>query len=221
MNLRILLLAATGLLLGGPATAEVYKCRDANGQIEIANIPCPSGSNTVKTVRDEPVSEANRRQAEREVERMQEYVEKREAAQRADQAAEREVRKNSPSAAASNAPNAQNIDDCLRELEQKALPPGQRAQMESACRSGQPGNQPQYVPVPVAVYPGTYQGNPLGNCIQNVQRLTLLPAERSRRISQCEASYGNPPPPPHPHKPAPAKPAPRISCPTGSNCLQR
>jgi len=92
--------------------------------------------------------------------------------------------------------------------------------MESACRSGQPGNQPQYVPVPVAVYPGTYQGNPLGNCIQSVERLTLLPAERSRRISQCEASYGNPPPP-HPHKPAPAKPVPSITCPAGSNCRQR
>jgi hypothetical protein len=224
MNHWISLLALSALIATGPASAEVYKCRTADGRVEYANTPCPSGANTLKSVPDEKVSETNRLQAEREVERMRDYVEKREAAQRTENSAARQAAQAAPTAgsgANSGAGSNQSVDDCLRELDQQALPPVQRVQMESACRSRQPA-QPVYVPVPVPAF----GGNPLGRCIGEIEEQNLPPAERQRRISQCEARYAIPSQPPVASKPAPApaKPAPTISigCPPGDkNCPKR
>lgn len=141
------LVAAAALLGGGEAGAEVYKCRGADGRIEIANAPCPGGASTLKTLPDEKVSEVDRLRTEREVERMRTYVEQREAAQRADEAAERERQRLQPPAPPAN---ARSTDDCLRDLDRQALSPPLRQQMEAACR-GYPPSQPVYVPVPVAV----------------------------------------------------------------------
>lgn len=224
MNHWISLLLLPALALSAPVGAEVYKCRSGDGRMEITNTPCPSGANTVKTVRDEPVSEANRQQAEREVARMRDYVEKREAAQRADEAAERQNRSNQRQTTANTETPSRSVEDCLRELDRQALQPAQRAQMEAACR-GNP-QPPVYVPVPVPV--PAYGGNPLGNCIANVERLNLMPAERQRRISQCEGSYSAPARPVHEQErhpaPAPARTlgAPPSPCPPGSKgCARR
>lgn len=228
MNLWISLLALSALLATGPANAEVYKCRTADGRVEYANTPCPSGANTLKSVPDEKVSEASRLQAEREVERMRDYVEKREAAQRAESAAARQAAPATPNAggsASSGSGSNQSIDDCLRELDQQALPPLQRVQMESACRSRQPA-QPVYVPVPVPAFGGGFGGNPLGRCIGEIEGQNLPPAERQRRISQCETRYAIPSQPLVVNKPAPApaKPAPTMSIgcvPGDKNCPKR
>lgn len=220
----ISLLLLSAVAMSGPACAQAYKCRTADGRMEITNTPCPSGTNTVKTVREEPVSEASRQQAEREVARMRDYVDKREAAQNKEEAAERERQASQRQSATASEGNGRSVDDCLRDLDQQALQPAQRAQKEAACR-GNP--QPSiYVPVPA------YGGNPAGNCIANVERQALSPSERQRRINQCEGSYSlpaqhRPPPrpePDHEHHPAPA-PAkaigtPPAPCPPGArNCL--
>lgn len=226
MNHWISLFLLATLALSGPAGAEAYKCRNADGRMEITNTPCPSSANTVKTVREEPVSEASRQQAEREVARMRDYVEKREAEQRKEEAAEREQQASQRQAATASEGYGRSVDDCLRDLDRQALQPAQRTQMEAACR-GTP-QQPAYIPVPVPVY----GGNPVASCIANVQRQNLSPAERQRRISQCEGSYSlpaqhRPPPrPDHEHQaaPPPAKAigSPTASCPPGvKNCLRR
>ena len=88
--LRTSIAIATLISVSLPAGAEIYKCRLPNGKTEISNVPCPSGSGTVVARPDEPVSESSRRAAEQDVERMRNYVEKREAAQRADEAAQRD-----------------------------------------------------------------------------------------------------------------------------------
>lgn len=226
MQYWISLLLLTAVALSGPANAEAYKCRTADGRMEITNTPCPSGANTVKTVREEPVSEASRQQAEREVARMRDYVDKREAAQRKEETAERERQASQRQSATTNEGNNRSVDDCLRDLDQQALQPAQRAQKEAACRGNAP--QPVYVPVPV------YGDNPAANCIANAQRQNLSPSERQRRISQCEASYSLPsqhrpparpaPEPEHHPAPAPAKAigTPPAPCPPGArNCLGR
>lgn len=229
MNYWISLLALAALSSASPAGAEAYKCRTADGRVEIANIPCPAGANTLKTVSEEKIPEANRLQAEREVERMRDYVEKREAAQRADAAAERESQQRQAAADAGNSPAAsRSIEDCLRELDRQALPAMQRVAMESACRSN-PSSPPTYVPVPVPVYGGNLGGNPAGSCRQNVEHMNVSPAERDRLLRQCAGSYlpptppARPLPPPTPPAPAPSKaigPAPP-PCLPGTNCLRR
>lgn len=104
---------------------------------------------------DEPVSEASRRRAERDVERMRDYVEKREAVQRSEQKAEREEQAASQQQndSTSRSPRIYgNADDCLRDVAQMALDATQRIQMETECRSIV-NPQTVYVPVAVPYYP--------------------------------------------------------------------
>jgi hypothetical protein len=162
--LRIFITIATLISLSVPANADIYKCRLPDGKTEISNIPCPTGSGTVTARPDERVSEAARRAAEQDVARMRSYVEKREAVQRAEVAAEREARPASqPSTSSASRPQPQsgNSEECLRNVAQMVLETSQRAQMEADCRNiASP--PPVYVPVPVAVpaYPQPHHHHP-------------------------------------------------------------
>ncbi|UCV21684.1 DUF4124 domain-containing protein [Ferribacterium limneticum] len=161
--LRIFIVTFALISLPAPASAEIYKCRLANGKTEIANVPCPTGSGTVTVRPDEHVSEATRRAAEQDVERMRNYVEKREAVQRAEEAAEREERVASQRQqnTASRAPRQYgNTDECLRNIESMILEASQRAQMEAECRN-LVSPQPVYAPVGVPVYPQRHHVHPL------------------------------------------------------------
>ena len=136
------------------ASAEIYKCRLPNGKTEIANTPCASGSGTVTVRPDDHVSEASRLQAERDVERMRHYVEKREAIQQAEEAAERQERNRQQQAVAASRPSRQynSAEECRRDLDQMALEATQRALMEAECQ-GIARPQTVYVPVAVPTYP--------------------------------------------------------------------
>lgn len=150
-------IALAALLSATQASAEAYKCRGADGRLEITNTPCATGSSTVKAVPDDKVSEERRRAAERDAARMREYVDRNEARQRADAEAEREAQKQQPAATAPNPPN--KIDACLAELDRQALTASQRAQGEASCR----GTSAVYVPLPVVVphrYPAYPQPQP-------------------------------------------------------------
>lgn len=164
--LRIFIATLALISLPSPASAEIYKCRLPNGKTEIANVPCATGSGTVTVRPDEHVSEISRRAAEQDVERMRNYVEKREAAQRADEAAEREAQR----AASQQSRNSSagrprlygNAEECLRNVEAMVLEASQRSQMEAECRNLVSSPQPVYVPVgvPVPVYPQRHHVHP-------------------------------------------------------------
>jgi hypothetical protein len=230
MSIRLALFALFALTGLGNAHADIYKCRTSDGRVEIANTPCASPTSTLKSSREEPVSEASRQQAERDVARMRDYVDKREAAQRADAAAEREAQAQAQARqqAATNKSAGQPLDECLREVERQTLEANQRAQMEAACRANASA-APVYVPVPV--YGPVYgNDNPAGLCVQNVMRQNLPAAERQRRLAQCQGSsvsiqigtgHHPEPRPQPPVKPTPPA-APTLAtppCPAGkTNC---
>ena len=204
-------------LLALPAEADIYKCRLANGKTEISNAPCPSGSGTVTARPDDTVSAQNREQAERDVERMHNYVEKREAVQRADENTERARQAGERQAIAQQRVyDSASMDDCLRELAQQGIDGKRRAELEAICRA-KPKNEPSVVTVPVPVYGNNGGlGNGIGLCIQSVMRLNLPAAEQSRRVAQCQGNYSQPPvatPLPSPAEPRPetrpGKPCPR------------
>lgn len=124
------------LLVTLPAAADIYKCRQPGGRIEISNTPCAGGSNTVKTMPDDTVSEANRQQAERDNARMENYADKLEAKREADAKTERRAREKQQAAAAAYAgPSAASVEFCLHTLDRMALDSARRSEMESGCRA--------------------------------------------------------------------------------------
>lgn len=196
-------------LLALPVQADIYKCRLANGRTEISNAPCPSGSGTLTVRPDDTVSEANRQQAEREVDRMRSFVEKREAEQRSEEAAERQRQSSErQSVAQQRVYQSANMDDCLRELEQNPVEAARRAELEAICRA-KAKSEPTLVPVPV--FGGI--GNPVDACINHVMRLHLVPAEHNRRIALCQGQVVVPQVPPQPSGPPPSAKPPGKPCP--------
>lgn len=148
---RIILPLLAGLLLAPPVSAEIYKCRLPGGKVEISNSPCPGGSGTLAVRPEETVSEANRQQAERDVARMRNFVDRRESAQRAEAAAERQAQSQRQAAGSPPPLRYGDPDACLRDLAQQALEATQRAQLEAECRSLVRPPAPQQ---PVYVVPG-------------------------------------------------------------------
>ena len=206
------------LALSIDAGAEVYKCRLPDGQMEITNAPCPKGSGTVTVRPDEKVSEADRLQAEREVERMRLQADRMEAAQRAAETERIAAQKRNPAVNALPAAETRTVEECLHDVGQQALDAHQRAEQEAACRAGGRSSQPVYVPVPV------YAGNPISICIENVLRLKLPPAEQSQRLAQCQGHLAPPPPtisqPPTETGPAPVESSRVICPPNNKNCVR-
>lgn len=206
----IRLLGLLAALLAFPGYADIYKCRLPNGKTEISSSPCPTGSGTLAARPDETVPEQTRQQAERDVERMRNYVDKREAAQRAEATAERERLADERQAAAQQRVyQSDSMSECLRELELHPVEASRRAELEAICRA-KAKTEPAVVHVPVYGGPGFGSGVDL--CIQNVLRLRLGPAEQDRRMAQCQGNY-RPLPQPSP------QPAPRpVVKPGGKPC---
>ena len=227
----LLLAAVLALPLAGHA--EIYKCRLPGGQTEISNTPCGTAAATLGVRPDETVSAARREQAERDVERMRNFVEKREAAQRADDEAEsRRQAEVLEAHARQRVYQANTMDDCLAELDQQGVDSRRRAELEAICRAKpRPAPAPTVIPVPVAVpaYGHAGTGSGLSICIQNVMRLRLAPAEQSRRVDLCQAQYPAAPvipnaPPPgvlHPSTPSTGQSAYKPPCPRGDKFCVR
>lgn len=161
-----LLLSLLAAALPFAAPADVYKCRLPDGRSEISNTPCAAGA-TIKVRPEETVSEANREQAERDLARMRGYVEKREAAQRAETAGdlERQRLQANRRAASPIGGGYGNPDECLRDVAQMALGAAQRAQLEADCRQLVPPppttiGAPYPVVVPVYVTPPPHPSKP-------------------------------------------------------------
>ncbi|HEX9194482.1 MAG TPA: DUF4124 domain-containing protein [Azonexus sp.] len=141
---RIALLLLLGSTL--PVHAEVYKCRQPDGRTEISNSPCSGGSSTIKAIPDDAVSEASRRQAERDADRLEDYADKLEAERKGKEAAERKQLKEQQ-AAARQGPAPASVESCLRTLDRMVLDSSRRAELEEGCRTT--GSvQPVYVQDP-------------------------------------------------------------------------
>lgn len=119
------------LLLALPVSADIYKCRQPDGTTKISNSPCSGGAATLKTMPDDVVPEANRLQAERDADRLEEYADKLEAKRKADEAIERKE----------------------REKQQAAATAAAAAAAKAAAAQPTPQPVPYYYAVPVPVRP--------------------------------------------------------------------
>lgn len=149
--------ALIGCLIALPSLAEAYKCQLPGGGTEISSAPCAKGSSTLKTIQSEPVSEQNRREAERKVEQMRKEAEKLEAARLAEQPAKQEK----PAKGAEVTERKDDIvQECLRNLDRMAVDPARRAELEAGCRSRGMSGEPVYIPLPYFGGPGNSKPMP-------------------------------------------------------------
>lgn len=153
MKMPIVFLAS--LLLPYAASADIYKCRLTNGSTEISTSPCGSGSSTIKSIPADTVSEASRRQAERDAAQMEEHAARLEAKRLAQEESERKEREKQAAAAGlpPPAPSAASIESCLHTLDRMALDPNRRIEMENSCRNT------GAAPIPASLAPD-YSGVP-------------------------------------------------------------
>jgi hypothetical protein len=149
------------------ANADVYKCQQADGSIVISNTRCSTGASTVKSLPDNPISAAERANAEREVARQAEQANRLEARRLAREAAEKKERKakglpaiEEPVApvAEKAPPTSESLESCLAMLEKMPLDPARRSQMETDCRNtaqeeAAPKLDPNYPGGPAYVQP--------------------------------------------------------------------
>lgn len=125
------------------ANADVYKCQQPDGSVVISNTRCSTGASTVKTIPYNPISPADRANAQREIARQAEQANKLEAQRLAREAAEKKERKakglpvEEPVApvAVKTPPPPEGLESCLAMLDKMALDPTRRSQMETDCRN--------------------------------------------------------------------------------------
>lgn len=177
--IRPLVLLAAGWItaLPLPVSAEIYKCRLADGRVEISDTPCPAGS-TISVRRADSVSPEQRANAERELERMRDYVERREKLREQN---DNEEPKPARRTEDTPPPPQALVNECLQELERLSLSAGQRAQMDAECRK----NGRAFPAAPANASP-VVVGDSISRCLRNVELLNLPPHEREFRMRQCQ-----------------------------------
>lgn len=152
--------ALLAFLCCSPAFADAYKCRLADGSIEISNTPCKSGATTVSVRPDERVSESAREQTERETLRMRAYADKLEDKRES------------------------------RQEEAPAEPASKARSNEAELPQSVVVEQPVQVVVRSAAPSVPISGpDPLMVCLQNVQEHAKNSVERRKGIANCEATY--------------------------------
>ena len=127
---RTLLLAVLATAL--PAWGQAYKCRMPDGSTQISSSPCADGGTTVKTVEEEEVSDAARRKAEQEAERLRQKADSMEAERKADEAQER--RDAEADRKAAGLPSPASIQQCLNAVGRMNIDASRRAELESGCQ---------------------------------------------------------------------------------------
>lgn len=217
MNHLRLALLSLGLLTGTAALADIYRCRWPDGRTEIRSEPCPAGSRGEQH-REPAISPEQRAAAEREAERQRALLEARTTERAATETAD------SPSPAVNHAramettPPPALVEECLADLERRALSSGERAELETACR-----RTGRALPATPEAPSTTVVGNAVSRCIRNVEMMALSPAQRERRILQCQGLSApvvvRPPSATVPATPAkpPAEPAHAL-CRPGTDC---
>ena len=156
-------------LLAFSASADVYKCQQADGAIVISNTRCSTGASTIKSLPDNPISAADRANAQREAAKQAEQAKQLEARRLAREAAEKKERKTkglpeieeSPAptpVVAKAAPPSDSLESCLAMLDKMALNPARRNQMEIDCKNNAqeeapPTLDPNYPGGPAYVQP--------------------------------------------------------------------
>lgn len=152
------------LALAGPARADAYKCRTADGEVVISSAPCQAGSRTQAVQASEAIPAERKRQAEQDAERRKRELAGREAARAEEARREEESRRRQ--AADESARRERCLADAGREPD-----PQLRASLLAACHGQTPPppvvvRQPVYIPVPVVRRhpPPATPPCPGGNC---------------------------------------------------------
>lgn len=163
------------LFLAGaqPALAQVYKCKGADGKLQLSDRPCV-GAKSSEVVPDKwgSVSAEDRIAAQQRAARMQQSADAIDA--------ERASAKQESAAAASSAPppapalSTDHIRDCTRNVDRQLLTDEQRVRLVAACKSA---------PALTKEEEQTAEG-----CRRWVDRQLLSGEEKARRMAQCSGA---------------------------------
>lgn len=173
-----------------PATAQVYKCKGADGKLQFADRPCPS-STPGEVVPDKwgQVSEQQRREALQRFAREQNEasaIDSSRATQReqaARQAQTNAAAAEGTSAASSSARADQEaMNNCIKDVERRGASEKVKAEMMAACRSA--GAQQR----------ASGSSSLVSDCVKNVERSGASEKDKARQIARCHGGDVQPEP---------------------------
>jgi hypothetical protein len=177
------------------ASAEIFKCKGADGKIQFSDTPCKAG-NTSQVVPDRaPVTDQQRYEAQQRAQQMQNEAaaldgEKAAAisahqVQQQRQAAEADKKGAASKVAASD---AEAINACVRDVERRGASQNVKAEMIAACRTAGISQRSMGQSADV-----------VSNCVKRVERTGASEKEKARQLATCHgADVQTEPPRPRP-----------------------
>lgn len=174
---RVLLILVFVLTGGNSAIAQVYKCKGADGKLQLSDRPCV-GAKSTEVVPDKwgSVSAEDRAAAQQRAARMQQDADVIDT----ERASARQASTAISSSSASQPPPAatlstDHVRDCVRNVERQLLKPDERERLVAACRT---------TPAPTSVA----EQSSVDNCRREVDRQLLSGEEKARRMAQCSGA---------------------------------
>lgn len=182
-----ILFFAVQLIATGPAVADVYKCRGADGKTIISDTGCYGSSQTTSVRHSEfPTPQQQREALELHARRQQQLnsIEAANTAWRSQPASPSPVPVNPQQPQeGSQASDEEAIRQCIRDVERQGMPERRKVELITACRTAGLNQRAS----------GTGE-DAVSNCVRNVERTGATGSQKARQIAICHG--GDVPPEP-------------------------
>lgn len=211
------LLLVVMTITAAQATAEVFKCKGADGKIQFSDTACKAGNRSEVIPDRAPVTQQQHYEAQQRGQQMQNEAaaldgekvaaQVSQQAQQQRQEAETE-RKLAASKAAVN--DADAVAACVRDVERRGASQNVKAEMLAACRTAG-----------LVQRTTGLSGDAVSNCVKNVERTGASEKEKARQLATCHGGDVQPEPIPPPVQKAGSAPLLVIKNCTGSTCTDQ
>jgi hypothetical protein len=176
--------------LSANTSAQLYKCKGADGKVQFSDTACKAGSASELIPDRAPVTPQQRYEAQQRAQQMRDEaaaLEHEEASVRArSDAGQRhlEAQADRRAAATQSASDAgEAINDCIRDVERRGTSQDVKAELIAACRTA------AFVQGSTGI-----SGDAVKDCVRNVERTAASEWDKARQIAMCHGGAVPPEP---------------------------
>ena len=172
------------------ASAQLYKCKGADGKVQFSDTACKAGSASELVPDRAPITPQQRYEAQQRAQQMRDEaaaLDHEEASVRAQSEAQQrqhDAQADRRAAATRSASDAREaINNCIRDVEQRGTSQDVKAELIAACRTA------AFVQDSTGI-----SGDTVKNCVRNVERTAASESDKARQIAICHGGAVPPEP---------------------------